>query len=103
MRRGNYPLLTAAVTGSGALGPNECSGARQIEVSITFGAGTSAGAVTVESATPGYGGTWASESVVNWAAASRTHKVIITGGRQAIQARISTAIVGGTVDAVASI
>ena len=93
MRRGNYPLLTAAVTGSGALGPNECSGARQIEVSITFGAGTSAGA----------GGTWASESVVNWAAASRTHKVIITGGRQAIQARISTAIVGGTVDAVASI
>lgn len=106
MRRGSYPLLTgaSALNAAGFLGPNEVSGARQIEVTIKFGPGTTAGGVTVESADAiGYTGTWAAEQVVAWAAASRTHKVIISGGRTAVSARISTAIVGGTVDVSASI
>jgi hypothetical protein len=67
---------------------------------IVFGAGTSAGAVQIESAhLTGYTGTWAAEgSAVAWVAATRVHKVSIAGTSFITRARISTGIVGGTVD-----
>ena len=68
---------------------------------IAFGAGTSAGAVVIETAaTPDYTGTWANLSTITWSAASKTHHVAITGVFRALRARISTAIVGGTVTVV---
>lgn len=73
---------------------------REVTFYIVFSAGCSAGAVQIESAhVTGYTGTWAPEgSPVAWAAASRVHKVAITGVNLIMSARISTAIVGGTVD-----
>lgn len=70
---------------------------------IVFGPGTSSGAVQIESAhLTKYTGTWAPEgSAVAWAAASRVHKVSITGSSYISRARISTIIGGGTVDVYA--
>lgn len=67
---------------------------------ITFGAGTNAGAVQIESSPdPLFAGTWAAEgSPVAWVAASRTHKLSITSANMAMRARISTGVTGGTVD-----
>lgn len=67
---------------------------------IVFGPGTSAGAVQIESAhVSGYAGTWAAEgSPVSWSAASKVHKVSVSGASFVSRARISTAIVGGSVD-----
>lgn len=66
---------------------------------IEFGAGTASGGVTIESAAqPGYAGTWVAESVVAWAAASKTHVVRLVGVSGALRARISTVIGSGTVD-----
>lgn len=66
---------------------------------IVFGPGTSAGAIQVESAHEnGYTGTWAPEGPpIAWVAASRVHKLNIQGISYVSRARISTAIVGGTV------
>jgi hypothetical protein len=107
MPRGYSGMLlenVSALNTAGTVGPNEVGGARDINVTIEFGAGTSAGAVTVESAgSAGYGGTWAQEAAVNWAAAGRQHVVNIPGPRDAVRARIPTAIVGGTVNAKISV
>lgn len=68
-------------------------------VYVTFGPGTSAGAVVIEGAPdPNYTGTWATLATINWAAADRTHETFIAGSFLGRRARISTAIVGGTVD-----
>lgn len=67
---------------------------------IVFGAGTNAGGVQVETAhLSGYTGTWAPEgSAIAWAAASKVHTVRVQGASFVSRARISTGIVGGTVD-----
>lgn len=67
---------------------------------IVFGPGTASGAVQVESAhQAGYTGTWAAEgSAVSWSAASKVHKVSVAGASFVSRARISTIIVGGSVD-----
>lgn len=97
---GNLLTAASALNASGAVGPNEVGGARDITITVTFGPGTTAGAVAIESGdVSGYGGTLALETTVNWAAATRKHVVAITGHRDFIQARVSTAIAGGTVDA----
>lgn len=76
---------------------------QQVAIYVVFGAGTSAGVVMVEGAhDPDYTGTWANIATVTWAAASRCHMVAITGVHRALRVRISTAIVGGTVDAHAT-
>jgi hypothetical protein len=75
----------------------------EITYYIVFGPGTSAGAVQIETAhVSAYAGTWAAEgSPVAWAAADRVHTVRIQGASSFSRARISTAIVGGTVDVYA--
>ena len=83
------------------LGSAYCARAREWMFYILFGAGTSAGAITIESAhDETFSGTWAAQgSVVSWAAASRVHTVGLTGAFKCLRARISTAIVGGTASA----
>lgn len=71
---------------------------RESAVYISWGAGTSSGAVTVETANDAaYTGTWAPLATVAWVAASKQDVVQITGVHLAIRTRISTVIGGGTV------
>ena len=88
---------------SDELKPTDLGSVNELSLYIVFGAGTSAGAIQVESAhLEGYTGTWAAEgSPVAWAAANRVHKVSIAGASYVTRARISTGIVGGTVDVYA--
>lgn len=88
---------------SDELSPVDIGSVDELTYYIVFGPGTSAGAVQIESShLSKYTGTWAPEgSPVAWAAASRVHKVSITGSSYIGRARISTAIVGGTVDVYA--
>ena len=65
---------------------------------VVWGAGTSAGAVSVEAAeSASYAGTWANLCTVTWSAASKADVCNVTGAYKAIRHRISTAVVGGTV------
>ena len=92
--------LSAGNATTDEVGPNDLSSCTEVTYYIVFGAATSAGAVQVESAhVPAYSGTWAAEgSPTAWVAATRVHKVSITGISNVARARVSTAIVGGTVD-----
>lgn len=69
-------------------------------VYIQWGAATSAGAIQIESSyTDTYAGTWAPIGApVAWSAANKTDIVQIQGMHSVLQARISTAIVGDTVN-----
>lgn len=88
---------------SDELNAADLAGVTELSYYIVFGAATSAGAVQIESAhITGYTGVWAAEgSPVAWAAATKAHKLSITGASLFSRARISTAIVGGTVDVYA--
>jgi hypothetical protein len=94
-------LSAAEATGT-VLGPAFASQARETTFYVIFGAGTTAGAVMIESAhDPAYTGTWAQQgSTVTWGAATRVHTVSITGTFLALRARISTVISGGTVTVI---
>lgn len=73
---------------------------REVSVYVRFGAGTTGGAVTVETAYDHtWSGTWAALTTITWAEANREHVVQMTGAIRAIRARVSTAIAGGTVSA----
>jgi hypothetical protein len=67
---------------------------------IVFGALTSAGAVQIETAhVSGYSGTWAAEgSPAAWSAATKVSTVRVQGASYVSRARISTGVVGGSVD-----
>jgi hypothetical protein len=97
----NTTLQSTATSGNGSsVGPGFMSNCRETAVYIAWGASTSAGAVTVETAhDTAYTGTWAPLAVVNWATQSKEDVVQITGVHLAIRARISTTVVGGTVSA----
>ena len=94
-------LSAIEATGT-VLGPAFASQFRESTFYVVFGPGTTAGAVKIESAhDPAYTGTWAQlGSTVSWATATTVHTVSITGTFLAMRARISTAIVGGTVTVV---
>lgn len=97
-------LLTAqsAVNTAAAIPQSEY--AIRTEVDVVFGAGTSAGAVMLESAhDPAYTGTWHTEATATWSAATKAVHLSLIGMRRALRVRISTAIVGGTVDAYAKV
>lgn len=70
------------------------------KLNVEFGAGTSAGAVVIEEAPrPDYTGVWSVLGTVTWSAVSKDGSVSVNQVAAAIRARISVAIVGGTVDA----
>jgi hypothetical protein len=94
-------LLTAqsALDAAGYINEVTGSKAEGTLIVVTFGAGTSAGVVTIEgAASENFTGTWAALATITWAAASRAHETFISGAFLARRVRISTAIVGGTVD-----
>jgi len=95
--------LSALNAVSEELTSSDLGSVNELTFYIVFGPGTSAGAVQIESAHQlGYTGIWAAEgSPVAWAAANRVHKVSIAGASYSSRARISTGIVGGTVDVYA--
>lgn len=93
-------LFTAqsALDFSATLGPGRASRAKEWQVLARYGAGTSAGVVTVETAAdPNDAGAWASVGTIPWTAASKTEKLQFTGTFHNIRVRISTAVVGGTI------
>lgn len=75
---------------------------RETAIYVQWSAGTSAGAVKVESADDAsYAGTWAPLATDTWTAVSSEDIIQITGVHRALRTRISTAIVGGTVSTFA--
>jgi hypothetical protein len=80
--------------------PADLVACNEITYYIVFGPGTSAGAVQIETAhDPLFAGTWAAEGTpVAWSAASKVSTVRVQGASFASRARISTLVVGGTVD-----
>ena len=94
-------LLTAQSALNAAAILDEVSGSKAegTLIVVTFGAGTASGVVLIEGAAdPLFAGTWATLATITWAAASRAHETFISGSYLARRVRISTAIVGGTVD-----
>lgn len=94
---------SAINTTSDELSSNDLAGVSDLTYYIVFGAGTSAGAIQPETShLKGYTGTWAAEgNPIAWAAASSVKIVRITGTSFIGRVRISTGIVGGTVDVYA--
>jgi hypothetical protein len=94
-------LLTAQSVIETAGYLNEVTGSKAEGTLIvtTFGPGTASGVVVIEgAATETFTGVWAVLATITWAAADRAHETFISGAFLARRARISTAIVGGTVD-----
>lgn len=69
------------------------NGSKEFNLSVEWGAGSSAGAVAVETAPyKGYTGTWVTQTTFTWAAAEKIDEWRGTGPFGAIRARIETAI-----------
>jgi hypothetical protein len=97
-RRTEQMLLNSVSTGSASAGNQFMTQCRESAVYIIWGAGTSAGAVTIESSyLDTYAGTWAPITTVAWSAASKQDMVQLTGVQMNLRTRVSTTIVGGTV------
>lgn len=83
----------------GVIGPGRGSQVREITLYATFGQGTSLGTVVLEAAPHSdYSGTWANLGTIAWSAANKVGSLSVTGVHLAIRARISVAVVGGTVN-----
>jgi hypothetical protein len=91
-------MLNAVATGSSAVGEYTTGYCRESAVYVVWGAGTTAGAVTIESSyLDTYTYTWAPLAVIPWSAAASQDIVQITGVHVNLRTRISTTVVGGTV------
>jgi hypothetical protein len=104
MARGSGIVSTLALSALNAafftLGPDLGAGALNTLITLVFGAGTTAGTVVIEgSHDPNYAGAWANLATVAWTAASTVKQVTVAGPFQYLRARISVAVVGGTIDA----
>lgn len=90
----------SALNAAGAIGPVDMQNITELAMMVVFGAGTSAGAVQLEEGPAiDFTGTWAVIGApIAWAAANSTLVRRSTGVGLAARARISTAVVGGTVD-----
>jgi len=100
-RRLSKKLIDAqtALNTAGYVGISEIAQIDESGFHIEFSSGSAAGQVVIEtSSDPAYTGTWAILSTINWAAASKSHYVAITGVFRALRVRISSAITTGTVD-----
>lgn len=93
-------VISALATGQGAVGVVEGQNVTDVTMIVVFGPGTSAGAVQLEeSHDPAFAGTWSAIGApVAWGAVSSVKVQRSVGVGMAYRARISTTIVGGTVD-----
>lgn len=95
----NKPASELAANTVYVIAPEIVKNAREIVIYIAFLALTSAGVIEVEGAhDPNFTGTWVSIGTITWSAASKCHKVSITGVHKALRVRVSTNLVGGPVD-----
>lgn len=105
MERATFHLqiFAGATTGnSTVLGPGVLSRIRELAIYVVFGVGTTAGVVEIEGAyREDFTGTWSNIATVSWAAADRVHLSAVTGVHQAVRLRVSTTVLGGTMDAYA--
>ena len=93
------PVLTAVASGSYVIGEDIGANCTSMMIYADFGAGTSAGVITIEDApVPAYPGTWAQQATISWSAASKIGSALVTGNFINRRIRISTNIVGGTVN-----
>lgn len=100
-RRVGKTLISAKTSQNeaGYLDVSEMAQITELGFHVEFSSGSAAGQVLIETASSvDYAGTWAILATVNWAAASKSHYVAITGAARVLRARISTAITTGTVD-----
>lgn len=92
-------LQSAATTGNGTAKSWGASSPRELKFYITGSSGVSGGTVQVEeSQDPNYTGTWAAIGSAVTVTASTTKTVAFTGATGAVRARITSTILGGTVD-----
>lgn len=76
----------------------QSSQVRELRFYATYGPGTSAGVVTIEgSPDAAFAGVWAALGTIPWVAASKVETLRVEGVHLHVRARISTAIVGGSV------
>lgn len=93
---------SAQDTTSTVLGPSQLTKIQELTIYTVFGPGTSAGVVKIEGAhREDWTGTWAVLATITWAVASSVQLTAIAGVHLAVRVRVSTAITGGTVSAVA--
>lgn len=79
--------------------PDQVPSCQQHNVTVEYGAGTSAGTVVVEEASSAsYAGTWVNLATMAWSAANKAHSASIVATKPAIRVRLSVGVVGGTVD-----
>lgn len=98
MRGVPYQLQTAATSGNG-LAVSVPTSFREHRITIKGGASVSAGAIQPEAAdSPSYSGTWAPIGSPVTVTANAELAVAFEGIYQNVRARISTPLVGGTVD-----
>lgn len=89
-------LQDAAATGNGTAVDLKAQ-CRETRLYVEWSAGVTAGVVTFEtSKTTTYTGTWDSLGTSSFSA-SAADTILVTGPLAAVRARISTAVVGGTV------
>lgn len=99
-------IITAqsALDSLGLLSQSEIEAGDGFLFQVKFGAGTSAGSVVIETADDDtFTGVWAVLQTIAWAAANRQHQYYAPGPQLSIRARISVAIVGGTIDVTAKV
>lgn len=85
-------LLVNSLTGSGSATP--LNGSKNFNVNVTWGPGTSAGVVAIETApNKDYTGTWSNLTSFTWAAVNTIDTWRGTGPFGAIRARITTTVV----------
>lgn len=82
----------------GVLTQGQFSSSRRIRFYARFSAGTSVGAVKIESSSdPAFTGEWTAEATIPWSVVNKETSALVEGPFIALRARISTAVVGGTV------
>ena len=92
----------ANTTGIGVIPETVCGRYVEATFYIAFDATAAAGTVLIESAASrNYTGTWVVEGTVNFASASKAHRVSLNMLTGAMRARISSAITSGTVTVTA--
>lgn len=94
---GLHPALVALNSVSNVIGPGRLSTVKEVLMTITWPAGGSVGEITIEgSDDPDYTGVWVPLAVIPWTAVSKKDQFRYTGGQQALRARASIAVDGGT-------
>lgn len=91
----------SALDTEGVLRAGELSTVTELAFYVVFSLGTTGGQVKIETAhDAAYTGTWAAPETIDWAAANRVHHTAMTAEHLALRARISSAILGGTVTVI---